>query len=123
MRAYFLFNSFTATADAGAQVQIVKNGRIRQVQWNCAADLDTDGELYVVELSLAPIFQGETNDAQGIVSIIRARYHLLTSGASDNGVNASFPVDVPVQAGQLLYLNAWMENGNVVEAGCLVWVS
>lgn len=117
---YQLYKSFTGTANAGAQVQAIRSGRIVGVQWAIGADLDSDLETFVIELSLVPIYQSATNDAKGVIS---AMYGMATgTPAGVTSFNAFFPVDVPVQAGQLIYLNGTLATTTDVRALCLLSV-
>lgn len=122
MTQYYLYNTFTGTANAGAQIQIIQKGRIIGVQWCVTADLDADGEYFAVELSLVPIYQSDTNDSKGIISNIRQLAAVGAAGTAVSGTNLFVPVDVPVGAGQLLYLNGGLSGTQAVKTSCIVSV-
>jgi len=125
MQTYQLYKSFTTSTNAGAQLQIIKAGRILGVQWAVAQGVDSgSGEGFILEVSLVPIFQSTTNDARGVVSVVTSELNMVTSGMAMSGLNLFFPVDVPVGAGQLLYLN-YLTVGtppNATRATCLIQV-
>lgn len=122
MQIYQLFKAFTATADAGAQLQIIKAGTIVGIQWSVLADLDADGEDFTVEASLVPIYQSNTNDAKGVLSSVRAQASIGAAGAIVCAINKFFPMQVPVGAGQLLYLNAILGTTADVQAQAIISV-
>lgn len=119
MRNYSLYKAFTATTNAGAQVQMIKSGTIVGIQWHVCYDLDVAAETFIVECSLVPIFQATTNDVQGLIAAV-------SSFAADvvgyDPINVFFPVSVPVQAGQMVYLNGLLTGVNVVNAGAILTV-
>lgn len=122
MQTYQLYKSFTATANAGAQIQIIKGGRIVGVQWSINAIVDGAGS-YVVECSLVPIFQSTTNDAKGVIASVSYQADSATAvGINGLGQVPFHPVDVPVSAGQLVYLNATIVNFAAANAFALLSV-
>lgn len=122
MRNYLIYAAFTATANNAASTQIVKNGTILGVQWAIAADLDSSGETYALECSLVPTFQSRTNESQGVISAVADFFDLVTSGGGGGRINAFFPVNVPVQGGQLVYLNGILTTTTDVKATCILTV-
>jgi len=123
MRNYLLYAAFVASADAAAQIQIIRNGTIVGVQWACKGDLDANSEQFTVELSTTPVFQSQTNDSQGVLSAVaQEAVGAEAAGFLVTGVNFFVPLKIPVQAGQLLYLNGLLAGTGGVSATAIVQV-
>lgn len=112
-----LYASLTTTANAAAQIQLVRSGRIRGIQWSVFADFDADGELFTVEASLVPIFQSNDNDSQGTLSAIRSR---TSNTVATVGINRFFPLDIQIQANQLVYINCVLTGTGAVQAQAIL---
>jgi len=117
----FLFATFAATANAQAYIEIVRACRLRQIQMSITHDLEVDNESFAIELSLVPYYQASTNDAQGILAVMSGRLTVLTAvGGVVSEMNKVFPCDIPLEAGQRIYLNGVLTGVNLVTAACVL---
>lgn len=111
VRTYKLQATATATANAAAQIDIRRNGRILGVQIILSLSATpANNDNLLVEVSLYPTGQFTTNDAMGIIAMGTISSAILTSG-SIQGANIykpSFGMDVRV--GDRIYLH-FSENG------------
>jgi len=119
---YQIANTFAATANPGAFITVGPKGRIKGIQLSVWGDLEADGEFYVGDISMVPFGQTGTNDAQGVLAHFRERFNLLTSGAAVSGINAFFPMDIPVNSGQQIYVNCTLSGTDEVRVACLIHV-
>ena len=94
-----------ATANAIAQIQIPRAGRLRGIDWNLNADLDADGEACIYELSFLPVYQSDTNNTRNLICNIGIS---LTGavGPAAGAVGRFVPLDIAVSPLQILYFNA-----------------
>lgn len=102
-----LYASFSATANAAAFIDINKACRIKSIQITLATVLDADGEDALVEVSKVPYAQTTTNDA---LNVLAMAYHGIQgvgtpATIADMGVNIAIPTDIPMEAGERVYLN------------------
>lgn len=91
--------------NAVASIDVPEDGRLVGCQWAMYGDLDADQEFLEAELSFMATNQLSTNDARGAISSVKCRANLTTSGAAVNGVNTHHPMNLPVAAGERLYLH------------------
>jgi hypothetical protein len=123
MRNYLIYAGFTQSADAAAQIQIIRNGTIVGVQWSVFGDLDANSEYFQIELSTVPTYQSAINDTQGVLSAVgQQAAGAEAAGFAIIGVNLFVPLKIPVQAGQLLYLNSQLVGTGNVDATAIVQV-
>lgn len=120
MRSIQLYATGSSTASAVAQVTIPAAGRIKGIQAAVSFDQSADNSISAVELSKASASQIGTNGALDSFLEIRQEYNLTTSGASATGVNAYFPVDVPVRQGEIIYLHA-LATTTTFYANFIIW--
>ena len=107
MRTYKLYGAGAGTGTNNlANVTVQKNGRIRNLRWNCQADLDADLETATWELSTASSAQVTTNDTPNVIDQVSVNSQFTTSGMTQGAINVSREnMDFPVAAGEKLYLN------------------
>lgn len=120
MRIYKLYGVVTTTANNIASIQLVRSGKIKGIQAAAYVDSNTDNAQLIVEASLVPVNQIAVNDTQGQLCELRWAGNFVTSGLSSEGINEFLPMDVPVQAGEKVYLNA--QVGGTVSAGVTLFI-
>lgn len=108
MRTYKLYATGSSTTAAAAQVIVQRNGRIRGLRWALGIDTVTDNGAVAVEAALIPTSTIATNDSIGSIDEVRAQGNFVTSGLMLAAVNVQRSVDVPVAAGERIYLNAYV---------------
>lgn len=106
MRTYKLFGTVSSTANNVANIQFVRNGRIRGLRWAVGFDAPADNAAATVELSLQPVSQIGTNNTQGVVDEARFLTNLTTSGAPPGSHNFQRTLDMPIASGEVAYINA-----------------
>lgn len=112
-RNYHLRASATVTSSAAASVQVIKPGAVKCVSLVLYNATTAAACIALWELSTVPTFQGNTNDAQGIIS----------NGAisSETGILESLhlvdPCDFRVGVGDRLYLHVVFVTGNETQVG------
>lgn len=108
-----LYGAYTGGAeDAIAQLDIPQDGVITGVDWDGNANLDADNEESIVELSFIATNQADQNDVRGRISSITARISLTTSGIATVQMNKFVgPMDLPVAAGERIYLHSKSTSG------------
>ena len=117
MSVYKLFNSFAASADGAASLDVQFDGVITAVDWSVRANLDADDEFYVCEVSFLSTSTFSANDARGSISMIAEQAGLLTSGAMvTNGNKAVAGMRIPVNAGERIYLHGQLSVTGAVTA-------
>lgn len=118
---YTLYKAFTATTDGAVSVTMVRSCKIKGIQWSVQPDLDADGEIFSIELSKAPILGNRIHDSQGVLSCICGCCSLTTSGVGITDYNLYQGVDIPIGAGEKLYLNGLLTGTTSVPATCIVF--
>jgi len=105
MRTYKIYAAYSITANGIGSIQILRSGRIRSVRW--AADINTilDNSQAVIELSFANTSQIGTSNTIGVVDELRMWANFVTSGLMLSAVHVQRILDMPVNAGEILYLN------------------
>lgn len=119
MRIYKLYANITATGDAQANLNIIKNGRIKQIRWDVAMNSVVDNDEGNVELSLIPKAMINSNDSAGSLDQVTVINNGTSGGEHSKQVTRS--VDVPVGAGEKLYLNA-IVSGTPTKIGATCYV-
>lgn len=122
MSVYKLFNNFTASADAAAQLDVQFDGIITAVDWSVAGDLDADGENYGIEVSFLSTNTLGNNDSRGSLSEIRSQAS-GTPGFIRDGVNKGVSgLRVPVSAGERMFMHGALSGTANVNATCYIHV-
>lgn len=105
-----------------AMVDVPQDGLITAVEWSARAELDADGDLYSAQLSFGSQANFTTNDARQVISEIRAGNELVTSGASQWGINTQTMLSngVPVALGERLYLHVTATASTPSATSCIV---
>lgn len=106
MRTYKIYATAGASANAHANVTLQRNGRIRGIRWSVAYDSSTDNGRCDLEASLVALAQIGTNDTIGSLDEVKYFTNLTTSGKDMAAVNVQRSVDIPVAAGERVYLNS-----------------
>jgi hypothetical protein len=95
------------TQDALASIDVPMPGNIVGVQWACSVILAATDFSADLQLSFRGVGAFITNDDRGIISEVRIRRDLTTSGDVAPHVNVYFPIpDLAVMGGERLYLHA-----------------
>jgi len=118
MRSLFVFNQFTASADAAAFVEIPRKGTVRAIQVFADADFDADQDSFVAEFSLVPYLQASINDAQGMLCVFGAK---SSNTVNLVAINETFQMACPVIAGQRINLNAGLSGTTNVNVRGVIW--
>lgn len=105
MRTYKIYANLTATATAAANIQFIRGGRIKSIRWEADVDAPADNAAIAAELT----FDGGTtclgtNDTNRSFSELRHFTNLTTSGGFSGRLSKQEFVDVPVLAGEKVYL-------------------
>lgn len=120
MRTYKMAtNAISASANAVVSMQILRSGRIRSIRWSAMLVAITVGT-GVAEISFSNISQIATNNTVGVVDELKAASNLLTSGLSSSSISSQRMLDIPVNAGEILYLNAVI--GGTAALHCTVFI-
>lgn len=105
-RIYKLYGTTGSDTNALAQLTIQRPGSIVAVWWAGYANSTSDNSGCRVELSFTSTSQIGTNDTVGPISECNIHQNLVTSGLVTNHVNSLHAgLNVPVQAGDRLYMN------------------
>lgn len=102
---YFLTAQVSAVTDAAATIQIVRSGLVQSIYLELVCDFDADIEGASVEISRQNTYQGQSNNARGILAILSNNLNLTTSGGANGGCRHAFDLDEPVAALDFLYMN------------------
>ena len=107
-RVYALFSNAVIQSNAAVTLRVLKSGMIWKVVWTIMQEPHaavSSGSFY--ELSSQAVFQGWTNDAQGIISRCAiGQYYASAVAWSPNAVNFNdLGLQYPVLTGQNLYLH------------------
>lgn len=117
MRTYQLYASISASANNAAEITVARSGRIRGIAFAVRGGGASDGDICDLEVSFTPASQVASNDAQGVLATRRFSIDVLTSGTIMFNENSYVgPLDIEVQTGQKIYLNA-------VESGTATWLA
>lgn len=120
MKTLKLYATGSATANGAATIVIPNASTIRGVQWAVRINSITDGAQVDLEVSRASAREVAVNGAQQCVSQVAAEGNFVTSGLAQGGVNAFFPVAVPMTQGQILYLHALIAGTVTYDATVIV---
>ncbi len=112
MRTRYLRNSFTATANGAAFIDIGRACKVRCLEVNITADMDAADDSYVVEISTVPFAQQSTNDAQGVIAIVGQQQ--AAAGDQAGGLNIAIPMEYDLEQGQRVYLSATLVGTDAV---------
>ena len=112
-RNYHLRASVTATGNAAATVQVIKPGVVKCVSFQLYNFNTPDVTIALWELSTVPTFQGNTNDAQGII----ANASISTGTGALLSVAKIDPCAYRVGVGDRLYLHVVYVTGTATEVG------
>lgn len=103
-----------------ANIQIARAGHIRSIRWAIGADMPADNASFAVECSLSPSSALASSDVFGPLDEVRVYANLTTSGAYNGGVNVQRILDMPVAAGERLYLNAAVSGTVSAVTACYI---
>lgn len=106
MRSYKLYGSGSAAGDNVQNVLIAKSGRIKSIRWEVSFDAVADNSVLGLELSSRSTSQISTHDSTGDFSQVRSYTNLVTSGIFMGRASKQELVDIPIAAGERLYLHA-----------------
>lgn len=106
MRTYKITGAVTTTANNIANIQMVRNGKIKGLRYALSVDAPADNAAFNAELSLQPVSQVGTSNTQGVIDEFRHVSNLTTSGAFGSANMFQRSLDFPISAGEVLYVNA-----------------
>jgi len=106
MRIRQLYGAGSANADAVAYLDFIEGTTLLQVQWGVSVDMVADNSIMALQLSTASVGQFTTNDANGVISTIRAYGSLVTSGLQISNMNLVVPLNLALPRGTRVYLHA-----------------
>lgn len=111
-----------ASGDDAAALDIPIDGEISAIKWAVAADLDTDADQLLAEVSFLSANTLATNDARGMIDSIRMQGVLVTSGAFNGGLNFQtlFMDGITVNAGERIHLHVSATGGVGVSLTCQI---
>lgn len=113
MRTYQLYANLSQ-ANA-ANVQILKSGRIKSVTWVVYLDGTADNNSVTAELSFQSASQLTTNNAQGVISACTQYINVGAAGNAVTGINFQDFTDIPVQTGEIIYINTAISGSSAVK--------
>lgn len=97
--------------NAIAAVDVPRDGTITGVEWCVQADLDADQEIVIAQLGFGSV-QNFGNDARSVISEVGAQTSVVTSGFGMVIINEwRGNLDIPVAAGERLYLHVTSASG------------
>jgi len=107
--------------DALANIDVPMPGHLIGLDWALEASLATDF-FFHAQLSFRPTGSWALNDDRGIISEVRTRLEITTTGSTSTGINkyVSLP-DIPVMGGERLYLNAYATASVVATLGVMLY--
>ena len=119
MSIYKMFNSFAASADSGASLDIQFDGQLVVIDWNVNGDFDADLERYEIEVSFLSTNTFSSNDSRGSLSQVGARAAAAGTPASlvvDSTQKVVTGLDIPVVQGERVHLHGSITGLGVVAA-------
>lgn len=119
MRVLKLYSAATSTTNAAANIQFPRRGRIVGVKWSLYANVTTTAGSAIYELSFGNSGQQTTNDTVGPIDHAVVGMLVGAAGAARNDLNQFTPMNVPVNAGDRIYLNVLI-TGTVSSAIAIV---
>lgn len=120
----------TATGTGGtesslAAIDVPNDGFIQTVAWHCIADLDTDADTVIWQLSFGSTFAA-ANDSRQVVSMCHLSSSIITAaGAVPVSINYydNLGNGIPVSAGERLFVNV-QATASVTSTGrCMITFS
>lgn len=121
---YKLYGTATSSTDAVAQLDIQKAGSIQVVMLDfgvIGADALDDGG--VVEISFASVSGFATNDTRSAIISLRHHQGFLTTGGGPTGKSMVIPnLDIPVGAGERLWMHIQVSGTATIRAHCFLFV-
>lgn len=123
MRVYKLYAAISSTGTNLATVTMVRPGRIRSIRWASGADVSADNSYSDVELSFQAVSNVNVNDTTGSIDELRSQSNFTTSGQMQGAIHKQSLVDIPVSAGDRLYLNATNSGTHSARVTCFVDVA
>lgn len=116
-----LYGTAAATANNVANIIVPTAGRLSAIQWAVRYNSITDGGQCDLEISLASAKEIAVNAAQQCLSAIAFESNFVTSGLSQNAVNAFFPVHAKLSQGQSIYLHCLVAGTIVFDCTAILW--
>lgn len=101
-----LYATGAATATSAAQVTFPVAGTIKGCHLALSVAATANGSLVTLEFSKVPTNQAGTNGAQDPFLEVRKYLNTAANGMYIDGLNQFFPLNVPVKAGDIVYVHA-----------------
>lgn len=112
----YQFYSTASQANATSR-QIIAPGVIYGISWACYLDAAADSNALSAELSFQSASQMSTDNAQGVIDSIVAWANLGAAGFDISSIaKAIMGLYIPIQTGQLIYLNTSITGAAFVKA-------
>ena len=121
MRSIQLYATGSASGNNLANVTIPTAGQIRRVNSALRVDSITDNAGLDFELSLASAAQTTVNGALNPFLAISWGGNFVTSGLAHWASNDSFPVMVPIRAGDQIYMNLLVSGTVTYIVRFIIW--
>jgi hypothetical protein len=112
-----MYGSATTDTDAVAAIDVRETGRIQCIHLDIAAVLNADSAASYWEVSFGSSRQPTTNDTTAVIASAEVIQSITTSGATSHGKSVCINCDIPVQAGERLYLHH-EATGTVAASRC-----
>lgn len=122
MRCIKLYATGAATANAVAQITIPQRARLIGVTAAIGVDQVADNSNLALELSRASATELAVNGAQQCICAWRSFGNLATNGSPGVQINGFYPVDIPLDQGQIVYLHAVVTT-TTYYAELLLWLA
>lgn len=119
-RTYQFFG--TASQANLANRQIIAPGIIYGITWGMYLSSSANGANILAELSFQSASQVSTDNAQGVIDFCTLFLNAAATGTTESQINKTITgLYIPVQIGQLIYLNTSLSGTAAVKA--LIYVS
>lgn len=106
--------------DGIATIDVPMQGHLVGVDWAAQYHMDADAEYFQAQLSFSSDGSFQANDNRAVISEIRAELTLTTSGTVPGGINRYVPMDLPVMAGERIYLHSFGAAGVTGRVGAIL---
>lgn len=111
-KTYRLRATGTASSDGLATINFTRPGNIKAVVWNIQQVTSVAANSVTFELATNSTRQQAANDAPGILSTCAHGASSSAAGGSVPATNFFQACDLPVKAGDRLFLHSYYEAGN-----------
>lgn len=113
----------TVIGDSVASVDVPQDGHIVGVQFSVSMGMQADADRIAIQLAFASTSSLTVNDTRNVIAEVRMANELVTSGGMLMGINVFYALpDIPVGAGERLYLHAaGTSTGVAAQMACMIY--